>query len=126
MAANRGPADTEATMPATTPPIIVAPSEDHLTKGDLHARISGNTIYIPRSAAQAFSQQGVRTAVDLLSYMQTYPSAVGNALNWSSEDVATATQRLRNELKGKVSEDVLNPRSTDVTPPLGARNPNEK
>ena len=114
-------------MPAaTTPTIVVAPSEDQLGKGDLHARISGNTIYIPKAAAQAFSRQGVRTATDLLSYMQTYPSAVGSELNWSAADVAAATERLRNDLRGKVSDDLLQPRSTDVTPPLGARNPDEK
>lgn len=115
-------------MASVTTPIVVAPSEDQLVKGDLHVRISGDKIYIPRAAAQAFAREGVRTAADLLSYMQTYPSAVGDALSWSTGDVTTATERLRSELRGKISDDLLKlPDDKDlITPPLGARNPNEK
>jgi hypothetical protein len=107
-------------------PLIVTPSDSEISPGDLHATISGNTILIPKAAAQSFSQQGVRTAVDLLSYMQTYPSAVASALNWSNKDVSAAAEKLRGQLSGKVDRAVLSdPADNPPLPPLGARDPSE-
>lgn len=107
-------------------PLIVTPSDGEVSPGDLHATISGNTILIPTAAAQTFRQQGVRTAVDLLSYMQTYPSAVASALNWSDKDVSAATEKLRGQLSGKVDSAVLSdPADNPPLPPLGARDPAE-
>jgi len=107
-------------------PLIVTPSDGETTPGDLHATISGNTILIPRAAAQSFGQQGVRTAVDLLSYMQTYPSAVANALNWSGKDVSAAAEKLRRQLSGKVDSALIgDPTDNPPLPPLGARDPAE-
>lgn len=113
-------------MSPSTPPLIVTPSDGEIGPGDLHATISGNTILIPRAAAQSFKQQGVRTAVDLLSYMQTYPSAVASALKWSDKDVSVATEKLRGQLSGKVDSALLSdPTDNPPLPPLGARNPAE-
>ena len=102
------------------------PSDTEISPGDLHATISGNTILIPKAAAQSFGQQGVRTAGDLLSYMQTYPSAVAGALNWSDKDVSAATEKLRGQLSGKVDSAVLrDPKDNPPLPPLGARDPSD-
>lgn len=111
-------------MPPSLVPPIVMPSDDEVSQGDLRATISGNTILIPRAAAQSFGQQGVRTAADLLSYMQTYPSAVAKALNWSDKDVSAATEKLRGQLAGKVDGALLgDPKDDPPLPPLGARDP---
>lgn len=107
-------------------PLILTPSDGVITPGDLHAQISGTTILIPKAAAQSFSQQGVRTALDLLSYMQTYPSAVAGALNWSNKDVSKAAEKLRGQLVGKVDSAALgDPADNPPLPPLGARDPAE-
>jgi hypothetical protein len=107
-------------------PLIVTPSDAEVSQGDLHATISGNQILIPRAAAQSFDQQGVRTAADLLSFMQTYPSAVAKALNWSDKDVSAATEKLRGQLAGKVDSALLSdPKDNPPLPPLGARDPAE-
>jgi len=105
-------------------PLIVTPSDAQIGQGDLNATISGNTILIPKAAAQSFGQQGVRTATDLLSYMQSYPSAVAKALNWSDKDVSAATEKLRGQLAGKVDSALLgDPKDDPPLPPLGARDP---
>jgi len=110
----------------STPPLIVTPSDSEIGPGDLRATISGNTILIPKAAAQSFKQQGVRTAGDLLSYMQTYPSAVASALKWSDRDVSAATEKLRSQLSGKVDSALLSdPADNPPLPPLGARDPAE-
>lgn len=111
-------------MSPSRDPLIVTPTDGEVGPGDLRATISGSTILIPRAAAQSFKQQGVRTAVDLLSYMQTYPSAVASALKWSDKDVSTATEKLRGQLSGKVDSAVLgDPADNPPLPPLGARDP---
>jgi len=101
------------------PAVMMTPADTEVGPGDLHATISGNRLYIPKAAARAFGQQGVRTASDLLSYMQTYPSAVAEALHWSSGDVSAATERLRTQLAGKIDTS----ETGQATPPLGARDP---
>lgn len=106
-------------------PLVIEASPESLAPGDLRVRISGNTIYIPSAAADEFSRHGVRTAADMLSYLEAYPSAVGSAFGWSDQDVAAAANRLRTELKGKVSDSLLSPEQR-TTPPLGARNPADK
>jgi hypothetical protein len=104
----------------------VTPSDAEVAPGDLHATISGNRILVPKAAAQAFAGQGVRTAADLLSYMQAYPSAVARALGWSGKDVAAATARLRAQLVGRVDKALLEePDDSPPLPPLGARDPGE-
>lgn len=106
-------------------PLVIEASQESLAPGDLRARISGNTIYIPGAAVQEFSRHGVRTAADMLSYLESYPSAVGSAFGWSDQDVAAAADRLRTTLRGKVSDSLLSPEKR-TTPPLGARNPADK
>ena len=103
-------------------PLIVTPTDAEVSKGDLNTAVSGNTLLVPKAAA--FRQQGVRTASDLLSYMQTYPSAVAEALHWSSGDVSAATEKLRTQLSGKVDSSILDSQQ-QATPPLGARDPRD-
>ena len=101
-------------------PLIVTPTDAEVSKGDLNVAVSGNRLLVPKAAA--FGQQGVRTASDLLSYMQTYPSAVAKALHWSSGDVSAATEKLRTQLTGKIDSSMLDSQQ-QTTPPLGARDP---
>ena len=103
-------------------PLIVTPTDAEVSKGDLNATVCGNKLLVPKAAS--FGQQGVRTASDLLSYMQTYPSAVAEALHWSSGDVSAATEKLRTQLTGKVDNSTLDSRQ-QATPPLGARDPRD-
>jgi hypothetical protein len=102
--------------------MMMAPADTEIGRGDLHATVSGNKLYVPKAAAQTFGQQGVRTASDLLSYMQTYPSSVAASLHWTAADVSAATDKLRTQLTGKVDISTLDTEQ-NPTPPLGARDP---
>ena len=105
-------------------PLTIQPSNAEVGRGDLNVRIVGNALLLPRGLAQNLAQQGVRTASDLLSYLQAYPSDVAARLNWSAADVAGATAKLRAVLAGHVDSSILGPQPD--APPLGARDPNER
>lgn len=103
-------------------PLIVTPTAAAVSKGDLNATVSGNALLVPEAAT--FRERGVRTASDLLSYMQTYPTAVAEALHWSSDDVSAATEKLRTQLSGRIDASMLDSQQ-QATPPLGARAPRD-
>jgi hypothetical protein len=68
--------------------------------------------------------QGVRTAADLVSYMDAFPSAVAHLLHWPLRDVSAAKARLVAQLAGHEPAEALRSPSRRA-PPLGAMDPDE-
>ena len=103
---------------------IEATTDERAAPGDFHARIIGEKLVLPKEVAEALQRQGVRTAEDLMSYLQAFPSGVADALHWSVGDVGRATQNLRETLRGHIGEEHL-----DTAPrpnlPMGARDPDD-
>jgi len=104
--------------------LSIQPAREQVAPGDLHAHIAGDKLLLPEEFARAVLQDGVRTAEDLLAYMQSFPSAVAETLHWQLRDVARATERLRAILRGRVDDQLLHP-STRPSPPLGAMDPDD-
>lgn len=102
--------------------LTLSPTDDTASPGDLRARVVDGRLLVPRQVAAAARDAGVRTAADLLSYMQSFPSAVADQLHWSAADVTAATQRLQNDLRGHVEPEILAPPQRK-SPVLGARDP---
>ncbi len=108
-------------MPAVT---IEGTADESAAPGDFHGRIIGDKLVLPKEVAEVLRRQGVRTAEDLMSYLQAFPSSVADALHWSVGDVGRATQNLREALRGHIGEEHLNPMSRPNLP-MGARDPDE-
>ncbi len=101
--------------------LTIQPNEDEATPGDLHAQVSGDNLLLPREFAQAFMREGVRTASDLLSYMESFPSSVAYLLNWKVADVRSAVLLLQKVLSGYLD---AGPQTKKYpNPSLGAMDP---
>ncbi|SRR5260370_25792557 len=92
--------------------------------GDFHASIVGSDLVLPESIASKLKSQGIRTAAELLSLVNGFPSAVAFLLNWSIPDATRAADILRSQMRGHIDSFFLKA-PTRQMPPLGARNPLE-
>ena len=106
------------------PPVMIESTDEQPVRGSFQVRVSGNKLLVPRSLAEALHKDGVRTAEDLVSYVQSFPSSVADTLQWSMSDVQDAVVKLKKELQGHVGDSHLNP-VTRSKPGLGARDPKE-
>ena len=78
-------------------------------RGDLRAKLDNGNLLLPKRVLAILTSWGVRTAADLLSVLQTFPSGLADELGWEAEDVDHALTVLKAQLKGRVDENVLNP-----------------
>jgi hypothetical protein len=92
--------------------------------GDFHARVVGPDLILPGFIASKLKAQGIRTATQLLSLVNGFPSAVAHMLDWSIADTTSAAESLRSQMKGHVDAFFLSA-PTKYMPPLGARDPSQ-
>ena len=89
--------------------LIIQATNKKARPGDLAAQVEDQELRLPRAVALAMEREGIRTAADLLSYMQAFPSAVASLLHWQQRDVMEALARLKAQLAGRVPDEVLEP-----------------
>jgi hypothetical protein len=89
----------------------IRPAATEEVRGDLRAKFDHDELLLPERIAQLFSALGIRTATDLASYLQAFPSAIAGELGWEPQDVVHAWQLLRTQLKGRVDKQILDPPS---------------
>lgn len=89
-----------------------------LLAGDLNARVKLDALEVPRKVTEVAGRLDIRTARQLLSYGQAFPTALAASLGWTNEQVADAIVRLATQM----GEEKAPPR-----PPVafGARDPRE-
>ena len=91
--------------------------------GDLHATLKGGKILLPERVVTALAPLGIRTAEDLVVYLNSFPSQIAAELGWGVNDVRHALELLREQLRGRVDDALLYP-PTRVEPPwTGALDP---
>ncbi len=90
--------------------------------GDLGAVISGDDLLLPRQIAEAFLNQGVRSAVDLVAQIDAFPGATARALGWTPAQVATGLTQLRTTLADAIPSALLRPPPRE-RPGMGAMAP---
>lgn len=98
-------------------PLQIKATDRPLFSGDLNACVTSDALEVPRKVAEAVGGQDIRTARQLLSYGEAFPTALAVALGWSNEQVQTAISRLSGQL-GEAP-----PRRRMVA--FGARDPRE-
>lgn len=102
---------------STMRPLPIKATERPLLLGDLNARVTPDAIEVPRRLAEEMAAQDVRNSLQLLSYAQSFPSALALAFGWSGDQVTSAVTRLSNQLGASPP-----PRRMVA---FGARNPDE-
>jgi hypothetical protein len=105
-------------------PLQIDSCDQVATPGDFAAAIdqANCVLLLPREVAQKFVSHGIRTATDLISYLQTFPSASADDLQWSIADVTRGLERLKEQLRGHVDDAILNPPAR-ADHGYGGRNP---
>lgn len=93
----------------TMRPLQIKPAAVRETPGDLRARLKDDNLLLPDRVAMAFAALGIRTAADLVSYLQAFPTSVADELGWEPQDVHHALALLRKQLRGRVDDSILNP-----------------
>lgn len=91
-------------------PLQLKPLATNTTRaGDFGARVAGDTLLVPQHVLEALEKLAVRNGVELVSFVNTFPSSVASALGWSIDEVAQARTALLKDLQGVLPDDVLNP-----------------
>jgi hypothetical protein len=104
--------------------VMIEPMDEKPVRGNLKAHLRGNKLLLPRELVDALRRDGVRTAEDLMSYIDSFPSSVARTLHWSVGDVNNAKAVLRTQLVGQIADDHLRPQRRP-NPTLGARDPDD-
>jgi hypothetical protein len=107
-----------------TKPLRIRPSPAKEKRGDLRAEVAGGNLLLPKRVVDVLAALDIRTAVDLVSYLQAFPSSIAIQLGWDLADVSHALQRLRAQLKERPEGAILNP-PFHPEPPYGALKPPE-
>lgn len=79
-------------------PLPIKATDRPLLTGDLNACVTPEALEVPQKVAEAVGGQDIRTARQLLSYGQAFPTAMAVALGWSNEQVQSAITRLSAQL----------------------------
>lgn len=98
-------------------PLPIKATDRPLLAGDLNAQVTPDALEVPRRLADEMAGQDVRNSLQLLSYVQAFPTALAVAFGWSGEQVASAAGRLSAQLGA--------PPPSRRMVAFGARNPNE-
>ena len=90
--------------------------------GDFGAIVRDDRLALPVDVARGLAALSIKTAEELLSYLQTFPTAVARQLGWSVDDLDRAVDQLVVALEGHVDVRVLHPEAP-VEHGLGALDP---
>ena len=77
--------------------------------GDFGSRVADSEFYVSADVATALESLGVRNSTELLSYLETFPSAIAAKLGWTVPEVQEAAERLKRDLDGHVEAFLLRP-----------------
>jgi hypothetical protein len=104
--------------------LTIRPIQSAARRGDFDGTIdeSGLALELPEQIASSLKSHGVRTAGEMVSYIEAFPSAIAAELQWTVPDVLRGLENLRKKLRGHVDDAVLNP-STREQHSFGAMNP---
>ncbi len=105
-------------------PLTIKPTKSAVRRGDFDGIIdeSGLALELPERIASTLNSHGVRTAGEMVSYIEAFPSAIAADLQWTVPDVLRGLENLRSKLRGHVDDAVLDVRTRDRHS-FGAMNP---
>ena len=77
--------------------------------GEFGAEVADNVLRLPELVASSFRAVGARDAIDALSYLEAFPTAIANQLQWNVSDVVHAGDMLKKQLRGHIADELLAP-----------------
>ena len=92
-------------------PLSITGSDSGATPGDFGACVDGanSRLLLPQELSDKLAAHGIRTASELISYLQSFPTAAAKDLDWSTEDLSRGADRLKDQLRGYVDDSILHP-----------------
>jgi hypothetical protein len=91
--------------------------------GDFSASVRGNAIEAPEEVYDAARKLSLHDAVQLISFLYSFPSAFAAEMGWTIDDVLRARDRLTDLLRGRIPDALLKPtvvkRTYGAFPPAG-------
>jgi len=92
-------------------PLKIAGCDVSAERGDFDGFIdeSRHALMLPEKIAGTFKSHGVFTAAKMLSYLESFPSAIAAELDWTVPEVVRGLRTLRTKLKGHVDDALLEP-----------------
>jgi hypothetical protein len=103
--------------------MIVQSMPTEPTPGDFRASVSTNQVGLPAALVAPLRAQGATTLSGVISYLESFPSAVASMLDWSVADVERAHLKLVRELAA--SGLAVPAAAAKARPAFGARDPAE-
>jgi hypothetical protein len=76
---------------------------------DFKAQVGDGWVGVPQDVAEALDRHSVRTALQLVQFLFTFPSALADELGWHLADIELARNRLVDQLDGKMPASLLRP-----------------
>jgi hypothetical protein len=73
--------------------------------GDFEARIEGGNLILPHALSQRLREGQIRTAEDLVGFLQVFPGALASDLGWRVADVHLARRALLALLRGHLADE---------------------
>jgi len=68
-------------------------------RGDFGATVEGGKLLMPRLVVQRLHVGQIRTAEDLIGFLQVFPASLASDLGWDVSDVHAARRRLLETLR---------------------------
>ena len=92
-------------------------------RGNFGADVAGTTLFLSPEVVSALKSHGVMTAEEFVSYVQTFPTAIAEDLDWDVSDVQRGLAILTSQLRGLIPDDMLDPKDVRGRRPYGALDP---
>ena len=103
--------------------LSIARSNGAPRRGDFGAKVQNGQLLLPGTVVDLAAGQGVRSALELLSWLEAFPSAVAEQMQWSATDVNEAKGRIEALVRRYVDPVGLGPRGPRRVRVYGARHP---
>lgn len=71
------------------------------------AEVTGTKLRVPENIADALKTLRLHTAIEFVSFLQAYPTAVAKALDWKLAEVVQARDTLIKDLRGVLPDGFL-------------------
>jgi hypothetical protein len=103
--------------------LAIGRSSSEARPGDFGAKVEGGQLLLPGGVVDLFAAQGVRSAAELLSWLEAFPSAVAAEMRWNPTDVGRATARVRALLRNHMDAALMADRPRGPVRVYGALDP---
>lgn len=94
--------------------LLIQTDKRGLRKSDFGITVAEGSVEVPALLKNALDRLAVRTAEQLVSFLQAFPSALAVELGWTIADVLRAREAVVRKLKGHLPDAILNPAPIQV------------